>query len=601
MIQGMNLHILAFFGGASLLLGGLSLAMPGLESGPAMMIVLAGAVLLTAMHLWFLNRRGAKVRTLKESEERLRLAIRGTSDGIYDWNLMTHKLYWSPQFKAMLGYADDELQPSLARLESMMHPEDRVHALDMTGKYLNREVSELSCVFRLRHKDGRWVWVQKRGRALFDQDGRAVRLAGTYSDVSSLKEYEVRLEEARDQAEKANAAKTEFLAHMSHEIRTPLTSISGVAEILMNQRKDFNTKQQQLIKVLSYSTIGLKELIDDILDFSKIESGQMELEEKPFDISELFQELISTAAVRAQEKGLKFTFDYSEVEGLHFIGDKARLRQIMTNLIGNALKFTHQGSVSVTARQVDVAGMPSLQIAVKDTGIGIDRQNFDLVFERFRQADPSVSRKYGGTGLGLAISRSLVVRMGGTIVLDSVLGQGSVFTVTIPLRLVAAGDHEGASPQKAMVFHHRKAANEKRDNILLVEDYEGNIAVLGYILESCGYDFQVARTGLQAVNFWRDLQPDLILMDVQMPEMDGFTATRQIRKIEQEQGWPRTPIIGMTAHAFVEDKDKCTQAGMDSYLAKPIAEADLVAEISRYLSRKNKGSPSEKRRSGTRP
>jgi len=554
-------------------------------------------IILCVINAYLLLQQSGRLANegpLKEAEERLRLAIRGTNDGVYDWDLLTQKLYWSPQFKGLLGYADDEVEASRALLETLIHPEDSEMAWTATQKYLNRESPELSCMFRVKHRDGYWIWVHKRGKALFNEDGKPVRLTGTYSDISSLKEYEARLEEAKNVAEKANAAKTEFLAHMSHEIRTPLTSISGIAEILTNQKKDFPAKQQQLINVLSYSTTNLKELINDILDFSKIESGQMELEIKAFNLAAMFQEVISIMAVRAQEKGLKFVFDYKDVEGVTFIGDKIRLRQILMNLIGNAMKFTHEGSVNVTARSVDVDGQPSLEIAVADTGIGIDPKNYDLIFERFRQADPSVSRKYGGTGLGLPISKNLAHAMGGSLKLESEAEKGSVFTVTVPLRDSIVPE---ASPAIAKaVVHQLKVGREGRSHILLVEDYEGNIAVLSYILESLDCDFDVARTGLQGVNLWKDKSPDLILMDVQMPEMDGLTATRQIRKIEEEQGLPRTPIIGMTAHAFVEDKDKCTAAGMDSYLPKPIAEADLIAEIARYL--KEKETRSEKQVSG---
>ena len=541
---------------------------------------------LSSFLLLVQGERNAAGGPLKEAEERWRLAIRGTNDGVYDWNLITQELFWSPQFKALLGYQDEEVNASRTFLETLMHPDDRELATAMTNKYLNRELAELSCIFRVKHKNGHWIWVQKRGKALFDEDGRAVRLIGTYSDISALKEYEVRLVEAKDLAEKANAAKTEFLAHMSHEIRTPLTSISGVAEILMNQKNDFNAKQQQLVKVLGYSTTNLKELINDILDFSKIESGQMELEEKPFALSELFQEIISTMAVRAQEKGLQFVFDYTDVAGRIFLGDKIRLRQILMNLIGNALKFTHEGSVNVEVKNIDFNGTSALQVVVKDTGIGIDPKNYDLVFERFRQADASVSRKYGGSGLGLAISQNLVERMGGKITLNSELEKGSIFTVILPMSAAEIGATYTLPILKSSRINQLKAGHGDASRILLVEDYVGNIVVLSYILESLGCDFQVARTGLQAINLWKEMSPDLILMDVQMPEMDGLTATRQIRKIEEGQGLPRTPIIGMTAHAFVEDKDKCTQAGMDSYLAKPIAENDLIGEISRYLQEK---------------
>ncbi|HEY0901698.1 MAG TPA: PAS domain-containing protein, partial [Micavibrio sp.] len=275
---------------------------------------LAIGLFLTLLILTILNAyliliqasRNVGEDALREAEERLRLAIRGTNDGVYDWNLLTQEIYWSPQFKGLLGYQDDEVVASRPFLETLIHPDDKEMAAESTKRYLNRETPELSVTFRVKHRDGYWIWVQKRGKALFDEDGRAVRLTGTYSDITSLKEYECKLEEARDVAEKANAAKTEFLAHMSHEIRTPLTSVSGVSEILMSQKESFSEKHQQLIKVLAYSTLNLKELINDILDFSKIESGQMELESKPFMLGELFQEVISIMSVRAHEKGLKF-------------------------------------------------------------------------------------------------------------------------------------------------------------------------------------------------------------------------------------------------------------------------------------------------------
>lgn len=544
-------------------------------------------VILTVLNAYLMLIRDGQPldeKSLRAAEERLRLAIRGTNDGVYDWNLLTQDVYWSSQFKGLLGFQDHEVEASWPFLESLIHPDDRQMEADCTRRYLSRQAPELSVAFRIRRRDGSWVWVQKRGKALFDEAGHAVRLTGTYSDISELKEYETSLEDAKCVAEKASAAKTDFLAHMSHEIRTPLTSISGVAEILTGQRDSLTIKQQQLIKVLSYSTLNLKELINDILDFSKIESGQMRLEEKPFMLTDLFQEVISVMSVRAQEKGLEFSFLYDDIKDVRFLGDRVRVRQILVNLIGNALKFTNQGAVGIRVNQIDDKGVPYLQIKVTDTGIGIDKEYQEIVFERFRQADASVSRKYGGSGLGLSISRSLAESMGGNITLESQAGKGSVFTVNIPLRVANEREKNVTAFPAIAPSHHLQAGKDRPHRVLLVEDYEGNIAVIGYILEALGCKFDVARTGVQAVKAWKDNPPDLILMDVQMPEMDGLTATRQIRSLEKTQALPRTPIIGMTAHAFIEDKDKCVNAGMDSYLAKPISEADLIAEMELYLS-----------------
>ena len=233
--------------------------------------------------------------------------------------------------------------------------------------------------------------------------------------------------------------------------------------------------------------------------------------------------------------------------------------------------------------------MPALEIEVADTGIGIDPDKFDIIFERFKQADSSVSRKYGGTGLGLPISKNLALLMGGDISLQSEPGKGSVFTLVVPFKVALDDDGPDAVPDRMVaekLNDQIRAAVNDQSKVLLVEDYEGNIVVIGYILEELGLSFDVARTGLEALNLWKQRHYDVILMDVQMPEMDGLTASTHIRTIEAEKNIDRTPIIGMTAHALVADKDKCIAAGMDAYLPKPIIEADLKGQILKYVSEK---------------
>ncbi len=338
------------------------------------------------------------------------------------------------------------------------------------------------------------------------------------------------------------------------------------------------------MRTLNSSTQSLKELVSDILDFSKIESGELELEETPFGLQNLFEQVISIVSVKAHEKSIDFKFDYESVRRLRILGDRARLRQILINLIGNAVKFTDKGSVEVTTTRTAVNGETFLRIDVRDTGIGIDPKHFEMIFERFKQADSSVSRKYGGTGLGLPISLRLARLMGGNITVESTIGKGSTFTLIIPIEQ----EEEIAELQTDQSLNHllsesirERGGKEKR--LLLVEDYEGNIVLLSYLLDSLNCTYDIARTGLEALNMWKQTAYSLILMDVQMPEMDGFTATAQIRRMEQEKSLPRTPIIGMTAHALVGDKEKCIEAGMDSYLPKPIVEIDLKAKIAEYL------------------
>lgn len=536
------------------------------------------------------SRRSAAETALSEKEEVFRLAVEGTQDGVFDWNIKTGEVFYSDQFAAMLGYDPDEFEGTFENGMAKVHPEDQEKVQEYIDLYLGGQLSEYAQTFRMQHKSGRWVWVQSKAKMIKNKQGEPVRLVGAHADVSASKEYELRLQEAKLKAEEANRAKSDFLAHMSHEIRTPLTTISGAAEILEQNKDGLDSKKQNLVKVLNSSATTLKDLISDVLDFSKIESGELDLEESTFDLKEAFEHIVSIMAVRATEKGLDFKFDYKDVENIRFLGDSVRLRQIIMNLVGNALKFTDEGHVHARATQESFDDAPVLKISVEDTGIGLSEDQIGVIFERFKQADSSVSRKYGGTGLGLPISKKLAELMGGDIQVESATGKGSTFSVILPLRTSdeSEEEHERDEARKNKINDKLKSAISNTEKILLVEDYEGNVVVLSYILEDMGCAFDVAGTGLEALNLWKENHYDLVLMDIQMPEMDGFTATKHIRQIEEEQGLERTPIIGMTAHALVKDKDKCIEAGMDAYLPKPIVEMDFKSTILKLLKLKQK-------------
>lgn len=549
-----------------------------------------GAILLLLINSFLFqaqSRRSRAERSLEESERRFTLAVEGTNDGIFDYNLVTGEIFYSANFFKMIGYDRPSYTGKRDDATNLIHPDDIQSVMDYLNRYLRREISEYSNIYRMRHATGRWVWINSRGKAIYDASGNAVRLVGSHTDISFMKDYQEKLKEEKDAAEQANRAKSDFLAHMSHEIRTPLTAISGIAEILEKNKTTLDDKQQKLIRTLGTSTSSLKDLINDILDFSKIESGDLELDERTFKLEELFEQVISIMTLKAQEKGLSFKFDYSAVKNVRFFGDNTRLRQILINLIGNALKFSDQGSVNVTAIRTEQNGTPALRIDVTDTGIGIAPEKFDLIFERFKQADSSVSRKYGGTGLGLPISKNLALMMGGDILLESQVGKGSTFTLIVPFQLSTDEEDEVESvdPSIARKLNDQiRASLSGEDRILVVEDYEGNIVVIGYILDDLGLNYDVAKTGVEAINLWKERHYDVILMDVQMPEMDGLTASTSIRQIEKEKNLARTPIIGMTAHALVADKNKCIEAGMDAYLPKPIVESDMKTQILKFLS-----------------
>jgi len=526
---------------------------------------------------------------LSASQEIFRLASEVASDGIFEWNFVRDKAFYSKQYWTILGYPPDKFPDTIQSFKDLLHPEDRDRVLDYIDKYLSGEVSEYLIVFRMRHQNGKWVWINARGRALYDEHGKATRIVGAHTDITHIKAYEEKLQNAKEYAENANRAKTDFLAHMSHEIRTPLTAISGIAEIFDAAQESLSDKQKQLVKVLISSTSSLKDLVSDILDFSKIESGEIELEldEKLFGLQDVFEQVISIVSLKVGEKNFDFNFNYDAVKSQKFLGDRARFRQILLNLIGNAVKFTDKGRVDVTATKASQGGEDFLRVDVRDTGIGIDPQNFELIFERFRQADSSVSRKYGGSGLGLPISLRLARLMGGDITVASAPGEGSTFTLLVPFRTretQTESETDKKLDKSLSDSIRQQSLNHK--NILMVEDYEGNIVILSYLLDSLQCNYDVARTGLEALNMWKEKRYDLILMDVQMPEMDGFTATSQIRRMEQEKNRERTPIIGMTAHALVGDREKCIEAGMDTYLPKPLVEIDLKAKIIEYLGQK---------------
>jgi len=413
-------------------------------------------------------------------------------------------------------------------------------------------------------------------RTVPTKDGGLVR---TYSDITARRATEAALRRERDRAERAARTTAEFLANMSHELRTPLTAIIGVSDMLLNgpQSPDL---QRHFMQMQRNAGRGLLSVINNILDFSKIEAGQLDLEAAPFSLKEIAEDCIKLVSDEAQRKGLKPMVAVGSDVHDWVIGDSTRLRQVLVNLVSNGVKFTHSGYVALTIERVPGA-THALRFVISDTGIGIKPENLAVLFQRFAQADSSTTRRFGGSGLGLAISKQLVALMGGDIEVWSEFGQGSTFSFTIELP-----PGEQAAPESRGPFPQHRGCYR----LLLVEDNELNCQLIGTMLEQAGHKVIVVNDGREAVPIAIGNEFDAILMDVHMPEMDGYAATRAIRNATRHV--PSLPIIALTANALPDEAERCLAAGMNAHVPKPVNWPALFATIDR-LVRECRGSGSE--------
>ena len=392
-------------------------------------------------------------------------------------------------------------------------------------------------------------------------------------NVTSRKNAEINLLEAKKIAESATKAKSEFLANMSHEIRTPMTSIIGMAELL--SESDLTDKEKDYVERLKGSGDALLSIINDILDLSKIESGRIDLEEIDFNVVEEIEKIISIYGVLAHDKGISLTKTISDDVRANLRGDPVRLRQVLVNLIGNAIKFTDEGEI-----RVSVEGTPDDDVTiftVTDSGTGISEDKLEAIFDEFSQADSSTTRIYGGTGLGLTISRKLVELMGGEISVESEVGKGSAFCFSVRMK---AGLAKKVDRKK-----EKKAADgrvERSLKILLVDDSEDNRLLIKTFMKGSQHSLDMAENGEEAFEKFMEKRYDLLLMDMQMPVMDGYEATRIIRRWEEDKNIKETPILAFTAHALKEEVERCLEAGCTDHLAKPVKKKELIERIRSY-------------------
>ena len=574
-------------------------------------------VMLSAL-LWRLSARAERmfrnaVESLHESDERFALVMSGTSAALWDWKRESG-VYYSPRFLEVLGIEPGPA-PTLEQALEPLHPADRARARAALNDHL-RDRKKFDLQVRLRVPEHGYRWFRATAQAMWDQQGNPVRMVGALADVHGIHETEdnltrhtIDLMEANDvlesqarelalqqaklmrataQAEEASRAKSEFLANMSHEIRTPLTAILGFAEIVSSENHDHLAPESvEHLSAIRASGEHLLEIINDILDISKIEAGRMSIERVECNPLELVHDVRNLLSARAASRGLDLRLDVRYPLPATVRSDTVRLKQILVNLVGNALKFTESGSVTITLRAQD-AGTGPLLFEVSDTGIGMTPEQVARLFQPFTQADASTTRRFGGTGLGLAISKRLAEMLGGDLSCRSTPGAGSVFTCSID-----PGPDEGRvvlhqpaadSPEVAGLASGPRPGAAKLPpglRVLLADDSVDNQRLLGHILRKAGAEVQIVGNGREALDV--ALEPGhnpgrfaVIILDMQMPVLDGYEAARRLR-----QAGYKGPVLALTANAMSTDRARSIDAGCDEYLTKPVDRARLIETCAR--------------------
>ncbi|MBI5535145.1 MAG: MASE1 domain-containing protein [Deltaproteobacteria bacterium] len=518
-----------------------------------------------------------QAEALQRSEERFRLLVQNSSDIFAIVGRDGRMQYVSPAAERLTGFPTDE-RMSRSVFE-LIHPEDLARAKEAFARVLDNPSEPVRIEYRHAHKNGGYVELETIAQD-FSAHPSLRAIVATARDITERKSAAADLDRARLAAEEASRAKSRFVANTSHEIRTPLNGIIGMSTLLLDTQ--LTREQRSFADAIHVSSGHLLSLLEGVIDLSRIEAGKLDIEKRPLSVRDTLEEALATVEPAAIRKGLTVRTRVCSRAPDRLVGDAARLRQILVNLLGNAIKFTEAGSVSLSVELEETAGERAvIRFDIEDTGIGVPEEKLDEIFEPFVQVDESSTRKFGGSGLGLAISRELVSLMGGEMAVKSEPGRGSLFSVRVPFELPAGVRCPSLSD--AIATHGLKSPLDRPSlrplRILLAEDNKVNQRVTLVLLEKRGHTVVIADNGKAAVEAFEKNPFDLVLMDVQMPEVDGLEATAMIRQIERASTRSRVPIIALTAHATREDEDRCLAASMDGFLTKPVRPAKLLETI----------------------
>jgi signal transduction histidine kinase/CheY-like chemotaxis protein len=507
------------------------------------------------------------LRASRATEERLKRALRVANIGSWEWDVAADTIVWTDELYEMFDVDRETFEASYGAYLGLVHPEDRarvdgiVQASFATGEPF---------VFdhRVPRRDGDVRTLHSWGEVQRDADARTVKMVGTCQDVTDVRRTEARLRESEERAVSASRQKSQFLANMSHEIRTPLNGVVGMTELLADSA--LTPTQREHVNALHGATTSLLHLLNDVLDVSKIEAGKLTFETVDCDLPALVAEMLALFRIAADAKGVVLTGHVAA--SLRCVRtDPTRLKQILGNLVGNGVKFTERGAVELRV----TAHGDRLRFTIADTGIGIAPEDQARLMSPFEQGDPSTSRRFGGTGLGLAISRDLAELMGGTIAFTSAPGIGTTFVVELPLQ-------RGTAPRvRALPARPKPSTSRRGGRALLADDTPVNQLVARAMLERAGWSVEVVDNGQEALDALERESFDVVILDCQMPVLDGFATARAIRALpEPVRG---VPILAMTGSAMAEDRQRCIDAGMDDYIAKPISLVSLDEAMRRVL------------------